>query len=99
MNLDGTPDAEDIAFYTTYGRWRPLTITALTELMRGFPHPWWLVGGHAIEAFTGVSRPHADIDVSFFSDSIAALLAESRWQNPNDLPLAAASNNNSRGYM
>ena len=35
----------------------------------------------------------------FFSDSIAALLAESRWQNPNDLPLVAASNNNSRGYM
>lgn len=69
MNLDGTPDEEDIAFYATYGEWQPLTVTELSDLMRGFPHPWWLVGGHAIDAFTGVPRPHADIDVSFFSHS------------------------------
>ena len=71
MNLDGTPDDEDIAFYATYGTWQPLTVAALAELMQGFPHPWWLVGGHAIDAFTGGPRPHTDIDVSFFAHSIA----------------------------
>ena len=35
----------------------------------------------------------------FFSDSIAALLAESRWQNRNDFPLAGSYNNNGHGHM
>ncbi len=35
----------------------------------------------------------------FFSDSIAALLAESRWQNLNDLQPVAAANDNSTGHM
>ena len=70
MNLDGTPDAEDIAFYATYGDWQPLTVTELASLMAGFQHPWWLVGGHAIEAFSGVQRAHSDMDVSFFSSAI-----------------------------
>ena len=35
----------------------------------------------------------------FFSDSIAALLAESRWQTTDDMPLVAAANNNSLGHM
>ncbi len=35
----------------------------------------------------------------FFSDSIAALLAESRWQAHDELPLVAAANNNSLGHM
>jgi oxygen-independent coproporphyrinogen-3 oxidase len=35
----------------------------------------------------------------FYSDSIAALLAESRWQTRNELPLVAAFNDNSLGHM
>lgn len=35
----------------------------------------------------------------FFSDSIAALLAESRWHTPSDLPLVARYNDNSAGHM
>ncbi len=35
----------------------------------------------------------------FFSDSIAALLAESRWQRNRALPLVTTSNNNSSGHM
>jgi len=35
----------------------------------------------------------------FYSDSIAALLAESRWQTRDELPLAAAFNDNSAGHM
>ena len=46
------PTEEDIAFYDVYGDWDPLTPSELARLMTGFPRPWWLVGGHAIEAFT-----------------------------------------------
>lgn len=35
----------------------------------------------------------------FFSDSMAALLAEGRWQNRSDLPRAGSSNDNSYGHM
>jgi coproporphyrinogen III oxidase-like Fe-S oxidoreductase len=35
----------------------------------------------------------------FYSDSIAALLAESRWEIPDELPPAAPINDNSAGYM
>lgn len=35
----------------------------------------------------------------FYSDSIAALLAESRWQTLNELPLVAAFNDNRAGHM
>ncbi len=35
----------------------------------------------------------------FFSDSVAALIAESRWHAPSDLPLVARSNDNSAGHM
>lgn len=70
MNLDGTPDDEDTAFYAKYGAWQPLTVAELVRLMHGFPHRWWIVGGHAIDAFTGSSRPHCDIDMSFFDSAI-----------------------------
>jgi oxygen-independent coproporphyrinogen-3 oxidase len=35
----------------------------------------------------------------FFSDSIAALLAEGRWEDRSDLPRAGSSNDNSYGHM
>jgi oxygen-independent coproporphyrinogen-3 oxidase len=35
----------------------------------------------------------------FFSDSIAALLAESRWQNRSELPFVGYYNDNSQGHM
>lgn len=71
MNLDGTPDEEDIAFYDLYGPWDPLDVTGAAELMTGFVEPWWVVGGHAIEAFCGVTRRHEDCDVVFFGKDLA----------------------------
>ncbi|HET7386950.1 MAG TPA: hypothetical protein VFJ19_09845 [Nocardioidaceae bacterium] len=44
--------------------------------MAGYPHPWWLVGGHAIEAFTRVPRVHEDIDLVVFSDPVPELRAQ-----------------------
>jgi hypothetical protein len=42
--------------------------------MAGFPHPWWVAGGFAIEAFLGRSvRDHADIDAGLLHRDHAAL--------------------------
>jgi hypothetical protein len=73
MNLDGTPDDEDIAFLDLYGPWESPGPAVLQDLLAGFPEPWWLVGGHAIEAFTGASRPHEDIDLVVFSRHVPQL--------------------------
>lgn len=70
------PDAEDVAFRDVYGDWDPLTPAELATLMAGFPEPWWIVGGHALEAFTGVPRCHEDIDLVVFSHSVPALRAQ-----------------------
>lgn len=67
------PDEEDLAFLDVYGDWDPLTPHELAVLMDGFPHPWWIVGGHAIEAFTGVRRFHEDIDLVVFAEHAPAL--------------------------
>ena len=74
--LAWAPDQEDIAFYDVYGDWDPLTPPQLAELMDGFPEPWWLVGGHSIETFTGVRRFHEDIDLVVFADAVPALRAQ-----------------------
>ena len=35
---------------------------------------WWVAGGWAIEAFTGVARHHEDIDVSLWRRDVGALV-------------------------
>jgi hypothetical protein len=67
------PDAEDLAFTDVYGDWDPCTPGELRDLMTGFPHPWWVVGGWSVQAFTGVPRMHEDIDLVVFSDAVPAL--------------------------
>ena len=73
MNLEGEPDEEDAEFYRLYGPWEALDPLGLQALMEGFGGPWWVVGGHAIEAFTGVVRPHEDIDLVIFGRDAPAL--------------------------
>lgn len=70
------PTDEDRAFTDVYGDWDPLTPGELRDYMEGFPAPWWVVGGHAVEAFTGVRRVHEDIDLVIFSDDVPALRAQ-----------------------
>jgi hypothetical protein len=67
------PTEEDRAFLEVYGDWDPLTPTELAVLMEGFQPPWWVVGGHAIEAFTGVRRVHEDLDLVVFSEHLPQL--------------------------
>jgi hypothetical protein len=69
------PTAEDLAFCDVYGDWDPLTPVELRDLMTGFPADWWVVGGHAVEAFTGVRRFHEDIDLVVFTKDVPALRA------------------------
>lgn len=47
-----------------YGPWLPRTPGDAARLFDGYPGRWWIAGGWAIEAFTGVKRPHGDLDPS-----------------------------------
>jgi hypothetical protein len=81
--LRQTPEeiAEDQAFFRLYGAWAPLEPAGVKELLAGFDRPWWLVGGWAIEAFTGQLREHEDVDLSILGCDVPALRAhlEPAW--------------------
>ena len=67
-------DEEDREFYHWYGPWQPLTPAGVAELMAGLDVPWWIIGGWAIDAFTGRPRDHEDIDVAFARGDLPAVL-------------------------
>jgi hypothetical protein len=69
------PLDDDADFHRWYGRWRRLTPRGAQRLMRGAGIPWWIIGGWAIDAFTGQPRVHEDIDISIFTDDLHALVA------------------------
>jgi hypothetical protein len=66
-------EMEDDEFFRLYGPWEPLSARQVAELLDPIGIPWWIVGGQAMEAFTGVTRHHADIDVSIFRRHLAEL--------------------------
>ncbi len=68
-----------------YGDWDPLDPTTIGAFMDGFDRPWWIVGGWSIEAFTGVSRPHEDMDISILSRDAPAFreFLGDRWTGWN----------------
>lgn len=53
---------DDDEIERVYGAWVRRTPTDAAELFADYPGTWWVAGGWAIEAFTGVSRPHHDCD-------------------------------------
>jgi uncharacterized protein (DUF952 family) len=57
------------------------------EAMAGYPGPWWVAGGWALDLFLGRrTRPHADLEVSLLASDQAALFGQLRgW----DLRLVA----------
>ena len=65
---------EDRAFYHWYGPWAPLTPPEVASLLAGLRARWWIVGGWAVDAFTGVAREHEDVDVAFQRADLAAVL-------------------------
>ena len=73
--------ADDAEFFRRNGPWAPLDPAGLAAFMAGFDRPWWIVGGWAIEAFTGAAREHEDVDLSILACDIPALRAHvgDRW--------------------
>jgi hypothetical protein len=73
--------ADEEAFLRRYGPWEAFDPAALAAFMAGFARPWWIVGGWAIEAFTGHAREHEDVDLSILACDVPALRAHvgERW--------------------
>jgi len=72
MYPDGL-EPEELAFQRLYGPWKVSTPTDAQELLHGYDGDWWIAGGWAIEAFTGVRREHEDADVSLWRRDIEKL--------------------------
>jgi hypothetical protein len=70
----GQLSAEDRDFYRWYGAWDPLTPPLVAERLADLGVRWWIVGGWAVDAFTGVAREHEDIDVAFFRADLPLVL-------------------------
>jgi hypothetical protein len=81
--LDLTPEelAEDDAFHALFGPWASFDLDGVRAFFDGFDRPWWLVGGWAIELFTGARREHEDVDVSMLACDAPALreFVGDRW--------------------
>lgn len=49
-------------------------LTAVVEQMRGFPAPWYIAGGWAIDLYLGRrTRPHSDVDLAIFREDQRAI--------------------------
>ena len=77
MHWQPTPEeiAEEIAFGRLYGEWDALDPAGLAVFMADYPGEWWVVGGWAIDAFTGVARPHDDVDLVIWRRDMPLLQA------------------------
>jgi hypothetical protein len=62
-------DTEEIE--RRFGRWSALGPQEVDRLLSGCPARWYVVGGWAVELFTGVPRPHRDIDVVVRPEDLA----------------------------
>lgn len=65
--------SEEIA--RLYGGWAGRTPTDAAKLFADYPGTWWVAAGWALEAFTGVQRHHADLDLSVLRGELPLLRA------------------------
>jgi len=48
-----------------HGPWAPLSVAEMQAVMAGFPAPWWIAGGWAVDLALGrQTRPHGDPDIA-----------------------------------
>jgi hypothetical protein len=66
-------EPEELAFQRLYGPWKVSTPADAQTLLEGYDGEWWIAGGYAIEAFTGVRREHEDVEVSLWRRDIEKL--------------------------
>lgn len=69
----GVNDLGDEAFNALYGSWSTRTPDDVAILFSGYPSTWWIAGGWALEAFTGITRRHDDIDPSVLRRDLPSL--------------------------
>ena len=69
----GVNDLSNDEFERLYGPWAPRTPADVAALFEGYPGTWWVAGGWAIEAFTGVRREHEDTDTCVLRSDLAVL--------------------------
>jgi hypothetical protein len=62
--------------------WEPAPLAEVVTAFAGFPGPWWIAGGYAMELAAGRAyRGHADIDVLLLRrDQLAAHQALPGWE-------------------
>jgi len=65
------PGHDEIA--RLYGPWRARTPADAAHLFHGYRGVWWVAGGWAVEAFTGIHRQHGDLDPSIPRANVALL--------------------------
>lgn len=58
-----------------YGPWISHEPADAALLLRDYPGQWWIAGGWAIEAFTGIPRPHEDLDIGIPRAEVPLLLS------------------------
>lgn len=61
MPISNLPHGELVRLF---GPWRVRTPADVATLFAGYTGRWWIAGGWAIEAFSGIRRQHGDIDPS-----------------------------------
>lgn len=61
-------------FQRLYGRWEHLRPADAAVLLAGCETPWWVAGGWAIETFSGVRRPHDDLDICVLARDVPDLV-------------------------
>lgn len=71
-------ELDDAEFARCYGPWTTRTPQDATEFFAGYPGLWWIAGGWAIQAFTGVIRDHDDCDPSVLGADLELLRAHAR---------------------
>lgn len=89
LPLERTPEEvqEEREFLDLYGAWEPLTPAGFAAEMTGFDRPWWVIGGWAVEAATGLRREHEDLDVSLLVCDVPAFVSfmAGRWHVWNNV--------------
>lgn len=73
MTRVGVNDLDKAEFTRLYGAWQEHTPEAVAELFDGYPGVWWVAGGWAIEAFTGIPREHEDTDAGVLLEELDLL--------------------------
>jgi hypothetical protein len=69
----GVNDLTQTEFERLFGPWARNTPADVATLFEGYPGVWWVAGGWALEAFTGVRREHEDIDPSVLRSDLPLL--------------------------